>query len=107
MEKCVFPGCDGEAGKDVIESRKAWCKVHERAQCVYGLNVKGAVSGESKCKELTLPGSGWCREHDEMVVFFDFLHNLRHIEAAQQAQQIRIPQRLLAPNGRPLDLRAL
>lgn len=108
MTNCVFPGCLQPAGVDVIPARKDFCKAHEGAKCVYG-GVKDLVTGEPKCSLLTIPHSGWCGEHNEICILFDFIHNLRHQEAVQrqmaQKQAAIAYKTLLGGNGKPLNLR--
>lgn len=70
--KCGYPPCPVQIASGG-ENPPAFCEKHMTQKCLM-----------PPCKEFVIPNSGWCKEHNEFVNAFDFIHGIRHQEAAQQ-----------------------
>lgn len=78
---CLYPGCPETPTEDAPKARAGFCFAHMSQKCLY------AQIGQ--CDSLVVAGSGWCKQHNDEVVRFDYIHAIRHNQKLQQqmAQQ--------------------
>lgn len=81
--KCAYPPCPVQ-----IESGGEDPPVF----CVKHLGVKCSMP---HCVLTTIPNSGFCKEHNEWVQCFDFIHGVRHQQAMQQQMEAQQAQAVM------------
>lgn len=89
MAQCSYPTCSLAVQDDGAQ----WCANHAEQQCSF-----------PPCQEHVIPASGFCLTHNDMAIWFDWLHNARHAAAVQQQVQAQQAQRIMQQvgNGRLL-----
>lgn len=91
MAKCGYPPCPVqiESGGD---NPSPFCEKHLIVKC-----------NCPTCEETIIPGADTCLAHNKMVREFDWIHGVRHMQAAQQVAEQEYKQRLLngLKGGRP------
>ena len=83
MAQCVYPSCKVEIASGG-DNPPLWCEAHQNQKCVL-----------PSCQEHVIPNSGWCKQHNDWVAMFDFIHPIRHAEAAQRRAEAQRTQQLL------------
>ncbi len=99
MARCLFPACQQEAV--VTGARPDACLRHQGTICYYS-NVQ--INGVPVCDEPVITNSAWCLAHNESVAMWDYLHQLRHQEAANKMIELQkqeaVVKQIYGPNGK-------
>ena len=102
MTLCTYPQCGitlaWEKDVDPEKRESVFCTKHILAKCNF-----------PPCKYLAAPKYDVCTVHQDMLAFFDWIHGIRHDQHLQRVLQEQrakqMGQRLVSPNGHPLNLK--
>ena len=73
MTACAFPQCPSLASSENPKSRREFCAAHAQTLCFLANTQPIKL-----CRNLVIPHSTFCLEHDHAVMLFNVIHSMEH-----------------------------